>query len=155
LQPGPADLKAAFASIELLCDAQVGLPGPVSWLDHACRIADFWMVRQWPNGLFPLSPDAAADHLDANTDMAVALNKLAERTGRGDLRSAARRCTEGLLEQHRRPAGYVLSVDRQGRTVDGRIMIKYQALLLKLALLDERYGPIYQDAARLSLLRDR
>lgn len=154
-RPEEPSLKAAFPVVDLLCDAHAVLPGNDEWLEWAMTVADFWMARQWPQGPFPLTPHGDQDHLDANTDMVVALNKLAERTGRNRYRAAASRCAEGILRLHRRPAGYVLSVDEAGKTGDGRVFVKYQGLLLKIELVWESPGLLYGNARLLSLLRDR
>lgn len=149
------ELKAAFAALDLLCAcAHVGIGGPRT-LDLARRIADCWLGEQWPSGLFPAAPGARHDHLDANTDMAVALAKLSALTNDRHYWQAADRCAAALLAQHAGPHGYVLAVSPEGAVVDGRVIVKYQALLLKLALLDLAGDHLFDDALPARLLRDR
>ncbi len=148
-------LKAAFSAIEVLCDGHTCFPERAVWLERASRIAAWWLARQWPCGLFPLTPGAPADHLDANVDMVVALLKLAERTGNDAFSQSAWTCARAVLDLHQRTGGYVLSVDTDGRVVDGRVFVKYQGLVLKLALLPAPGGSIYADQGLFTLLRDR
>jgi hypothetical protein len=146
-------LKAGFAAMDLLCDMHVVGVGRPDTLNLARAIGEFWLSQQWPNGLFPKIPGEASDHLDANTDLSVALHKLAFLTGDTRYRQAAERCRDAILVYHAGPAGYVLSVSREGQVVDARVLVKYQSLLLKLALLDGE-SP-YDDTRVAGLLRDR
>ena len=150
-------LKAAFSALDLLVDLHAAGVGEGRALDLAREIAAAWLPLQWPEGLFPAAPQADYDHLDANVDMAVALVKLAalEGTDTEPLASAADRCRRAILEHHAAPAGYVLAVDREGRVVDGRVLVKYQALLTKLALLPDDPADLVGNTEILSLLRDR
>lgn len=150
-------LKAAFSALDLLVDLHDAGVGDGRALDLAWEIASEWMGLQWPNGLFPVSPGADYDHLDANVDLAVAFVKLAALgVSESDrLAEAADRCRRAVLENHAAPAGYVLSVDRYGRHHDDRILVKYQALITKLALLPDDPADLVGDVSLLSLLRDR
>ena len=151
--PCPANLKAAFASIDVLCDYMEGGIAVEKAHRLACRIADFWLGQQWENGLFPISVGVNQDHLDANTDIVVALSRLAVMSGNRAYREAAERCASSLLRLHASPYGYVLAVNPNNETVDDRIIVKYQALLVKLMLLSSGTWP--SDASELRLLRDR
>jgi hypothetical protein len=155
LRGSQPELKAAFAALDLLCACVHGGVDRPRTLALARRIADCWLGEQWPQGLFPVAPGAACDHLDANTDMAVALAKLAVLTGERAYRQAADRCVAALLAQHAGPHGYVLAVGADGAFADGRIIVKYQALLLKLALLDLAGDQLCGAALPARLLRDR
>ena len=153
---GPS-LKAAFASVDLLMDLHAAGIGEGRPLDLAREIAAVWRGHQWENGLFPETPGAHRDHLDANVDMAVALTKLAAHAPdeAGPLAEAASRCARGVIAHHAVPAGYALAVDTGGRVVDGTVKVKYQALVTKLALLPEDPADLLRDPGRLALLRDR
>ncbi|MEM6328247.1 MAG: hypothetical protein AAF791_14120 [Bacteroidota bacterium] len=150
-------LKAAFSSLDLLVGLHQAGVGQGRALDLAREIADVWLGLRWPNGLFPAHPGADRDHLDANVDMAVALVHLAAADPDAAERytEAAHRCRDAVLAHHAAPAGYVLAVDRDGQTMDGRVLVKYQTLLTKLALLPEDPARLGDDPGRLALLRDR
>jgi hypothetical protein len=147
-------LKASFSALDLLCDlhhAGVGGKGP---LQLAKAIGDFWLEQQWPSGLFPEKPGATIDHLDANVDMIVALTKLSYLVDNQDYEESARRCQSALLELHSSPYGYVQAVGRDGQIVDNRVIVKYQGLLLKTAILREGFANPY-DVSKWALIRDR
>lgn len=148
-------LKAAFSSMEVMSDLYLaGIEAPrVRTL--ACRIADHWLKLQWDNGLFPEQPEGAHDHLDANLDFIVALYKLSAITGHPGYQEAADRCASALLKLHLTPQGYCLAVNARDEVVNQRIIVKYQALLIKLALLPRDVGSLLHDSQRLELLRDR
>lgn len=150
-------LKAAFSALDLLVDLHDAGVGEGRTLELAREIAEAWLALQWPNGLFPAAPGADLDHLDANVDLAVALVKLAAHDSgtRERYLEAAHRCRSALLQHHASPAGYVLAVDRYGRYADSRVLVKYQALLTKLALLPDDPADLVGNTDLLSLLRDR
>lgn len=150
-------LKAAFSALDLLTDLHDAGVGEGRALDLARETAAVWLDLQWPNGLFPAAPGAEYDHLDANVDLAVAFVKLAALgVPEADrLAEAADRCRRAVLEHHAAPAGYVLAVDRYGHPTDDRVLVKYQALITKLALLPEDPADLAGDTELLSLLRDR
>jgi hypothetical protein len=148
-------LKAGFSSLDLLCDLyHAGIQADQT-RRLALSIADFWLSQQWPNGLFPEVPGGSHDHLDANVDLIVALWKLHAITGDNRYMVAAVRCRRALLELHLTPFGYCMAVDAAGRVVDARIVVKYQGLLLKLALLPRESGELLSNPELRELLRDR
>ncbi|MFC0242368.1 hypothetical protein [Rhodopseudomonas telluris] len=147
-------LKAAFASIDLLCDIHAAGLSP-SALPCAETIARRWSTHHWPNGLFPERPGGSCDHLDANVDMAISLLKLGGYTGCADFTERARATARAVLAQHDSPLGLVQAVDREGRVRDSRIIVKYQGLALKLALAPDEPAALLADPALLKLLRDR
>ena len=155
LEPGPATLKAAFASVDLLVDLDRAGVGEGRAREVAEEIAQAWIALQWPNGLFPETPSADRDHLDANVDMAVALVRLAAGSPNlaDALVAASMRCREAILAHHPVSAGLALAVGRDGELVDGTVLVKYQALATKLALLPD--DPAELDAETDRLLRDR
>ena len=69
--------------------------------------------------------------------------------------ASADRCARAVLEHHAGPTGYALAVDREGRVRDGSVVVKFQALLTKLAFLPSDPAALAGNAALLSLLRDR
>jgi hypothetical protein len=154
MQGREVSLKAAFATIDLLCDlAAEGLSDRS--LAVAQVIADRWLTRQWDNGLFPEHPDGDRDHLDANVDMAIALQKLAGLTGRPEYAEAAGRAAQAVPALHATPYGLCLAVGPDGAVVRDKITVKYQALALKLALAPADPKALLADADLMSLLRDR
>jgi uncharacterized protein YyaL (SSP411 family) len=147
-------LKAAFASIDLLCDIHnAGLSTDA--LPCAETIARRWAAHQWTNGLFPERPGGAHDHLDANVDMAISLLKLAGLTGHADYADHARATARAVVARHISPLGLVQAVDRDGVARDSRIIVKYQGLALKLALAPDDPAALLANPALLKLLRDR
>lgn len=147
-------LKAAFATIDLLCDLKIDHDHP-RVLPLARRIADRWLEHQWSNGLFPEVPGGDRDHLDANVDMAVALTKLSALTGHAAYLEAAVRVASGVIAHHETELGLVLAVDSRGAVVSDRIIVKYQSLALKLALTPTSPSRLLADKGLLALLRDR
>lgn len=147
-------IPSAF-SLDLLCDlTDLGVcPGRA--LQLARGVADECLRRQWPSGAFPVSDRSGFDHVDVSTDVGVALWKLWELTGRDRYASAATASWRSVLETHWTDDGLVLSVDPTARTVDDRIIVKYQALALKSAILERAPHGIYADRRLWSVLRDR
>ncbi|MDP6716816.1 MAG: hypothetical protein QF368_19615, partial [SAR202 cluster bacterium] len=155
MQGYEVSLKAAFSALDLLCDIHWRMDKNSHVLEMAKGIADQWMDAAWPNGLFPLEYDGPIDHLDANADMCVALAKLRQITGDDRYKQAYERCMESLCQTHATEHGYVLSIDRSGKTVDPAIVVKYQGLMLKLALLAQNGPTIYGNDRLFNLMRDR
>ena len=148
-------LKAGFASLDLLCDiVDAGIE-----TDHATAlargIADYWVTRQWVNGLFPVVPDGPCDHLDANVDMIVALAKLYDITNDTRYLDALNKCRHAVLSLHATPLGYCQAVGRDGTIQDSQIIVKYQGLLMKLDILPDDPRGLYADTDTVELLRDR
>ncbi|MCK1397434.1 hypothetical protein IVB45_07880 [Bradyrhizobium sp. 4] len=147
-------LKAAFSSIDLLCDLYLGGVQEGA-LELAFAIARRWVTHQWANGLFPETPDGERDHLDANVDMAIALLKLGGVSGRSDYVEQARKTANAVIRYHSSPLGLVQAVGKDGQVRDSRIIVKYQGLALKLALAPESPAALLSNPALLKLLRDR
>jgi hypothetical protein len=147
-------LKAAFASIDLLCDIHAA-DLSTDALPCAVTIARRWSAHQWSSGLFPERPGGPRDHLDANVDMAISLLKLGGHTGLADFTDRARATARAVVARHDSPLGLVQAVDRDGRVRDPRIIVKYQGLALKLALAPDDPAALLADPALLKLLRDR
>jgi rhamnogalacturonyl hydrolase YesR len=155
LQGYEVSLKAAFSALDLLCDIHWRMGKDSHVLDIARSIADKWLDTAWPNGLFPLDYGGSIDHLDANADMSVALAKLHQITGDDRYRQAYELCVKSLCQTHSTDHGYVLSIDRSGTVADPTIVVKYQGLMLKLALLSQSGSTIYGDDRLFNLMRDR
>lgn len=148
-------LLSAFSSIDLLCDiAHEGIARAEA-LALATQIAEAWISLQWDNGLFPIHPSSHRDHLDANVDMVIALLKLAAMLDADHFERAARKAAEAVLTLHAREHGFVLSVNPAGGDACSRYITKYQALVLKLALVPDRGIDLEADTVLLRLLRDR
>lgn len=148
-------LKAAFSSLDLLCDLANEDIQRRKCIKLGESIAKYWLSLQWETGLFPEIPCKSFDHIDANVDMVVALNKLTALTCEQKYSLAAKKCSEAILKYHYTGLGYCLSVNEQGEVVNGEIRVKYQGLLTKLALLPEDPKEIYSNQDIFDLLRDR
>lgn len=147
-------LNAAFSAIDLLTD----IHDHTEWANAerlACLIADSWLEQRWENGLFPAGVGQGQNHLDANTDMVVALMKLAGSTGKTRYETAALETRDALLAHHCGPDGFRLAVAENGRPVSERRIVKYQGLVLKLALLPDSAEALARDEVILRILRDR
>lgn len=149
------DLKAATASIDLLCDLSYMGFVPERTLCLAQSIADDCGLVRWTNGLMPQTERAGRDHLDCMTDLGIALWKLSELTGDASVRREVWRGWRAMLAAHETPHGFVTAVGPDGEVADDRVIVKYQGLLLKSALLDSLDTTIYGDQTLWSLLRDR
>lgn len=148
-------LKGGFVSLDLLCDiidAGIETEGATGL---ARSIADFWILQQWGNGLFPEVPGGPRDHLDANVDMVVSLAKLYDITDDRRYLNALDKCRHAILSLHDTPLGYCQAVDRDGIIRDARIIIKYQGLLMKLDILPEDPRGLLSDRDIVEILRDR
>lgn len=148
-------LKAAFSSIDLLCDLAYNEIKMADCRRMAEAIASCWLEDQWDNGLFAEVYNGNQSHLDANVDMAVALYKLSYITDKPEYQSAAQQTSKAVIKYHWTENGYCNAVDQAGEIVDTEIKIKYQGLLTKLALLGDDVAEVYQDKNTFDLLRDR
>lgn len=150
-------VTAAFTLIEMLCDASVVLRQP-SYVGVARRIADYWLLQQSNLGLFPLSPGRSKSFVDSNTDMIVALYKLAELSMETRYRQAADRCLDGMVTTFGRH-NYPLHLDvTTGEVVNNVIKSKFLALFLKAIILKLEFDDghtIYQTPTLFELLKDR
>lgn len=155
LNPYNSSLKAGFSSLDLLCDLHHAGIDQERVLRLAESVADFWIRQQWDNGLFPEFTDGNHDHLDANVDIVVGLAKLFAITGDNRYLDSLSRCRQAILRWHKGPMGYCQSVDKLGNAVDDHIKIKYQGLIIKLALLPDDPSDLFDRADLLELLRDR
>jgi len=129
------------------------------YLVTAKKIADFWLQYQNPEtGLFPMVPGEFIDDIDNNTDIAVALFKLADVSRLDIYRHAALRTVNGIWKFHRDEEQklYVHQVDiRNGKHLGVGAKIKFVLLFLKLLILvSTNRSPIFDEEMWL-LSRDR
>lgn len=152
----PPNLLSGFSAIDLLCDCTYVLDDN-RFLAEAEKVGEIWLKEQSnETGLFPMYPSKKESHLDSETDMAIALNKLYELTGKNKFKKSADAVLEGIIKHHKEDHGYPLSVDiMSGETQDSRVIVKYQALLLKLFILYTSDKTIYWEGGLKRLLRDR
>jgi hypothetical protein len=146
-----------FQVIDLLCEAYVDSAGG-TFLETACRVADYWIARQQQTGLFPNRPlDTDFRTMgDSETDMTVALFKLFELTAKPAYETAALRCLEGISRYHYRACGMANAVDaRDGRVIDATSKTKFLALSVKAWLARDRCGRIFSSPAVRERLADR
>lgn len=147
-----------FPAIDFLVDCAWFLKDE-QYVKTAKQIADYWLKYQNSvTGLFPISPDEFTDDLDNNTDIAVALLKLADITQDEVYRTSALRVVNGIWKYHRDAANnlYVHSVDiRDGRIIRADGKVKFILLFLKLLILVSSDASPIRDEHMWSLLRDR
>ncbi len=153
-----AFLTASFSLIDFLCDWHVEI-GETKHLDLAKLVADFWSdFQSQQTGLFPTFSGGESTFLDSETDMFVALYKLAELLGvaGNKYKKMADLCLEGILKYHGQN-DYALSVDcSNGNVVDVTQRTKFLTLFLKAIILKiNEEKPIYKNEWLHSLLRDR
>lgn len=155
LRPRQIHLKAAFASLDLICQLIAKGIIPQDKIYLAVEIAEVWLSERWPNSLIPAQPGGETNHLDANVDMAVALARLAFLTGEQKYWQAALEMKDAVLKHHQTTYGYCNSVTRSGQVADARIFVKYQSLLLKLCLFDHGLQQMFSSSKLNALLQDR
>ena len=153
--PEVIELTQNFAVVDILCDIYWFINRYKRFLEFAEKIASSWIKLRWDNGLFPRFPGAKHNHLDEQTDFCISLMRLYELTGKRKYRAIAEETISSVLEYHHTHEGYVLSVNDQGKVVDGTIAPKYNALLLKalILLIDDRN--IYTSESIHDLMEDR
>ncbi len=107
-------------------------------------------------GLVRRSPTVFETHMDAQTDLVIAWEKLSEVTGDRRFSAAASALFDAVRRYHKYEKGYVYSCDsRSGEIVSYRTDIKYNALFLKPYLRYLTGGPIYGNERLSQLLKDR
>jgi uncharacterized protein YyaL (SSP411 family) len=156
---GSAYLTASFPIIDFLCDfADAHPPVREQALKEARSLADFWISQQGETGLFPLRPNKPETFFDSETDMCVALYKLAELTKEQKYYQAAERCLAGIIKYHGQ-ADYPLAVRvDNGEVVDETQRTKFLCLLLKLLILkieEAKGNSIFGTPYLFELLKDR
>jgi hypothetical protein len=158
LQDAHVLLVENFPAIDFLVDCAWFLKEE-TYVHTAKRIADFWLKYQNPvTGLFPISPDEFVDDLDNNTDIAVALFKLADITHDESYQKSAIKVVNGIWKYHRDVVNnvYVHSVDiRDGGVIRADGKVKFILLFLKLLILVSSDTSPIRDDSTWSLLRDR
>lgn len=152
-------LVASFSVLDGLCDCAHFIPDIApTCIELACGIADFWMDLQGETGLFSLRAGGNESFIDAETDMSVALSKLAEITGESRYRVAAERCIDGVIRFHG-AADYCLGVDiRSGDVINPGQRTKFICLFLKALILrieNATGSTIYGNLRLYELLKDR
>jgi hypothetical protein len=152
-------LTPSFAYLDFLCDLAATMPEESEWaLLQARDVADAWLSVQGETGLFPLAWGGIESFIDSETDMVVALTKLAERTGETKYRDAAVRCRDGLMHYHG-GHDYPLGVDiHSGDVINPTQRTKFLCLFLKLLILEIELlagSSIYGDDELFELLKDR
>lgn len=149
------DLKGGFSAFDILCDLYNVNIARGKTLSMATKIADYWIGLQWENGLWPISEGKNENHIDANTDFAIALTKFYSITKNSTYWEAYLRAKKALFKYHYTRFGYVMSVDNKGNCVNSEIKVKYQSLILKLTLFPEKPIDVYKDELLKQLIRDR
>lgn len=156
--PDEIKLVENFPALDWLIDCAFFLQD-VAFLKTAEKIACFWLKQQSATtGLFPAIAGGIVDDMDNNTDMIIALIKLAEMTGNSVYAEAADRAIEGTWKFHRveHEKIYAHSVDiSTGKIVDGGAKIKFICLWLKVLIVRSTGRSPLSDLNMWSLLRDR
>lgn len=158
LKKAPIELTPNFAVLEVVCDAYHFLKEP-DYLKFAKEIGDYWLREQSETtGLLPLYPDKKfkESYFDSETDMLIALHKLAEISGDKKYKIAADRIMEGIIKYHRLPGGYCLMVNTEtGEVTDKFFKVKFITLFLKALILYDQNKTIYNNPVLFDLLKDR
>lgn len=149
------DLKAGFSALDILCDLYKANIEKDKTLSMATKIADYWIGLQWDNGLWPISAGKNENHIDANTDFAIALTKFYSIIKNTKYWEAYLRAKKGLFKYHYTQYGYVMSVNKKGDYINSEIKVKYQSLFLKLTLFPDTPIDVYEDELLEQLIRDR
>lgn len=153
--PKLIDLKGGFSAFDILCDLYKVNIAKEKTLSMATKIADYWIDLQWDNGLWPISEGENENHIDANTDFAIALTKFYSITKNTKYWEAYLRAKKGLFKYHYTQFGYVMSVNKKGDCINSEIKVKYQSLFLKLTLFPDTPIDVYEDELLKQLIRDR
>lgn len=149
-------LSTNFAVIDLLCDMYY-FNHEKQYLDFAKELADFFMRNQADEtGLFPDEIGKDRSYLDANTDLAVSLKKLAELTNDDRYEAAGSLAVKGILKHHRCRYGYYRDVHcKSGSVLNPIIETRFVSLLLKTLILYRDNYTIYGEKGKWSWFRDR
>ncbi len=149
----------SFQIIDLLCDGYT-LFKDQTMLALARKIANYWVEIQGETGLFPcnLSPKHGLEKVtfsDGETDMSVALLKLAELTGENRYYTVASNCIEGIRKYHYQRFGIADAVNSDtGEVVRSLSKTKFYILSLKVWIALENFGKLNQKQFQ-ELLADR
>ncbi|MCD4654034.1 hypothetical protein K8T06_08865 [bacterium] len=149
-------LSTNFAILDILCDA-VYLFDSGECRDLAISITRYFLRYQSPEtGLVPDEPGKNRSYLDANSDFAVSLAKVAEITGDSHYREAGESILKGILKYHRAEYGFLRDVDLDtGEPLSSLVETRFCSLLLKPLILYRDDLQIYGDDGKWSLFRDR
>jgi hypothetical protein len=154
----PVRSTETFICIDLLADVYWHVDRNERWLRMARQVADFWLSCAWDSGLVPVEPEGISDWLDTQTDLVVALSKLAELTKVESYAFSAEKMLQAILHLHATKNGYVNAIFRDGSAADPRIQPKFNALLLKALIVVSavRSGAsLFGDGKLMELSRDR
>ena len=107
-------------------------------------------------GLLPDEPGLPKSYIDANTDFAVSLAKLAELTGEKKYYIIGEQIIRGILNFHRGTYGYYRDVDMfTGEILNPLVETRFVSLLLKALILYRDHQSIYSPEGNWSVFRDR
>lgn len=149
------ELNQSNSVIEILCDIYYFVDTNQSHLKFAEDIANSWIKKCWTIGLLPRTPEGSFNHLDEETDFCVGLQRLHELTGEQKYRDMGEKIFDAVLRYHYTEKGYILSVDKTGKPANTIIMVRHNALLLKLFILFLHNRRIYGDEVIHDLMKDR
>lgn len=149
------DLKAGFASFDILCDYCYNDISKEKSFHMAEKIYDYWSSIEWENGLWPINENINENHLDANVDFAVALTKYYAITKNEKYWNKFLKARDSIKKFHKSNYGYVNSINSFGEIIDSNIKTKYQSLLIKLDLFPKKPVNVYDDKKLKLLVRDR
>lgn len=155
-------LFTTFLTIDRLTHAAYAFQDD-RYLEFAAAVADPWLDRQAPTGLFPYYLDGEVSWLDSETDFSISLLRLHELTARSRYKAAADACYYGTIRHNldhmsvdvhtgdpARPLLY-----RTTKEDHGRADTKYRALFLKLMACYDSDRLIFGPGGLFKLIRDR
>jgi len=147
-------LSTNFAVLDILCDASNLFDYSK---DLAVSIADCFLGYQSEKtGLVPDNIKESRSYIDANTDFAVSLAKVAELTGDDGYLESGRKIITGILNYHRGQYGYFRDVElHTGKPINNLVETRFCSLLLKTLILYRDDIRIYGNQGQWSIFRDR
>lgn len=152
------DLRAHAAFIECVVEAaRVGIIGPQEGIASVANVVEHLYPDGLTDRLPPLTVESEVLHLDASVDLVASL-WLAHDAGlfpsMGDGYGFVDACSESIVRTFRAPRGYYTLVDPVGPKRELPLAVKYQSLMLKLAVMSSREGLLTRAQIR-ALLKDR
>jgi|GEM_PF-2035266 len=152
-------LVDSFIFIDVLCDMYFHVTQDKTLLETATEIAEACLKWRWSNGLMPMSPKNARDHLDGQVDFSIALRRVGELANRRDLKDVSKDIMETTFNLHRSQDGLSTHVDEHGAVIPlpvNTIDPKYNGLALKgLIHLQSFDQNIYENPFLMDLFKDR
>ena len=142
--------------LDLLCDLAWYLKSEQALSSARALGRKLLELQDRQTGLVRRSPTKEKTHLDAQTDLIIAWEKLCELTQESMYGDAAKKLFQAVRTYHRYGEGYAASCNAQtGEVIDYLYFTRYNSLFLKPYLRYLAPGPLYANEPLLQLLKDR